>query len=109
LGSVTVVQVVLKDNIISALFRTSPEIWTMASDLRSTRDKHKAHPAEEKVHASPDSDQECHKPIQISDDQGMKDNVVDWDGPDDPLNPRNWPASKRLLQIIFASAFLLTA
>ena len=31
-----------------------------------------------------------------------KDNVVDWDGPDDPQNPRNWPAWKRMTQVILA-------
>lgn len=36
-------------------------------------------------------------------------NIVDWDGPDDPQNPRNWPAWRRISQVIFASAFLLTA
>jgi hypothetical protein len=38
-----------------------------------------------------------------------KDNVVDWDGPDDPQNPRNWPAWKRMIQVVFAASFLLTA
>ncbi|KAK5042861.1 hypothetical protein LTR84_012434 [Exophiala bonariae] len=38
-----------------------------------------------------------------------KDGRVDWDGPDDPQNPRNWPAWKRMTQVILASAFLLTA
>lgn len=35
--------------------------------------------------------------------------IVDWEGPHDPENPQNWPAWKRLTQVIFASAFLLTA
>lgn len=26
-------------------------------------------------------------------------NVVDWDGPDDPENPMNWPASKKIANI----------
>lgn len=26
-------------------------------------------------------------------------NIVDWDGPDDPANPMNWPASKKLIAI----------
>jgi hypothetical protein len=38
-----------------------------------------------------------------------KANIVDWDGPDDPQNPMNWPSWKRLIQVIFASAFLLTS
>jgi hypothetical protein len=42
-------------------------------------------------------------------DQDTKDNVVDWDGPDDPENPRNWSTWKRMTQVVIASAFLLTA
>ena len=42
-------------------------------------------------------------------EQGIKSNVVDWNGPDDPQNPRNWPAWKRMAQVVFASAFLLNA
>ncbi|KAL4878711.1 major facilitator superfamily domain-containing protein [Aspergillus karnatakaensis] len=38
-----------------------------------------------------------------------KDNVVDWDGPDDPQNPRNWPTWKRMAQVILATTFMLTA
>jgi hypothetical protein len=41
--------------------------------------------------------------------QETKDNVVDWDGPEDPQNPRNWPAWKRMTQVVFATAFLFTA
>jgi hypothetical protein len=38
-----------------------------------------------------------------------KDNVVGWDGPNDPQNPMNWPSWKRMAQVVIASAFLLTA
>lgn len=37
------------------------------------------------------------------------DNVVGWDGLSDPLNPMNWPAWKRIIQVVLASSFLLTA
>jgi hypothetical protein len=38
-----------------------------------------------------------------------ENNIIDWDGPEDPQNPRNWPVWKRMTQVILASAFLLTA
>jgi hypothetical protein len=49
------------------------------------------------------------KPNQKTSDQATKNNVVDWDGPEDPQNPLNWPAWKRMTQVVLASAFLLTA
>jgi hypothetical protein len=33
-------------------------------------------------------------------------NLVDWDGPDDPKNPRNWPLSKKA--IITGTVSLIT-
>ncbi|KAL3466936.1 major facilitator superfamily domain-containing protein [Aspergillus heterothallicus] len=42
-------------------------------------------------------------------EQATKHNLVDWDGPDDPQNPMNWPAWQRMTQVALASAFLLTA
>lgn len=39
----------------------------------------------------------------------QKNNIVDWDGPDDSENPMNWPTWKRIIQVVLASAFLLTA
>ncbi|ETS87248.1 hypothetical protein PFICI_01076 [Pestalotiopsis fici W106-1] len=34
-------------------------------------------------------------------------NIVDWDGPDDPQNPRNWPSLKRNSHVVFISLFTL--
>ncbi|TVY36138.1 Efflux pump [Lachnellula subtilissima] len=31
-------------------------------------------------------------------------NIIDWDGPDDPENPMNWPSSKRWTHIMLVSA-----
>lgn len=31
-------------------------------------------------------------------------NVVDWEGPEDPENPLNWPSWKRVMHIILVSA-----
>lgn len=42
-------------------------------------------------------------------EESKSDTVVDWDGPMDPQNPRNWPAWKRMTQVVLASLFLLTA
>lgn len=30
-------------------------------------------------------------------------NIVDWDAPDDPQNPQNWPSSKKWIIIILIS------
>jgi hypothetical protein len=54
-------------------------------------------------------DQQSSEPDQTAFEQETKDNVVDWDGPGDPHNPRNWPAWRRMSQVVLASGFLLTA
>lgn len=36
-------------------------------------------------------------------------NVVDWDGPDNPRNPYNWPKFKKLTHVLIVSAFSLNA
>lgn len=35
--------------------------------------------------------------------QDPSPNIVDWDGPDDPKNPRNWTASKVIVNISIVS------
>lgn len=76
----------------------------MAADLESSHEKSAI--SEDDHH-----DQQSSEPDQTAIEQEAKekDNVVDWDGPDDPQNPRNWPTWKRMTQVILASAFLLTA
>jgi hypothetical protein len=54
-------------------------------------------------------DQRSSELDQTAIEQEAKDNIVDWDGPDDPQNPRNWPAWRRMSQVVLASSFLLTA
>lgn len=34
-------------------------------------------------------------------------NVIDWDGPDDPQKPTNWPARKKWTNIILVSALTM--
>ena len=41
---------------------------------------------------------------QKKEDQAVDPNIVDWDGPDDPLNPMNWPAWKINAHIFLVSA-----
>lgn len=36
-------------------------------------------------------------------------NIVDWDGPDDPANPRNWSSFKRNSHVVMVSLFTLNA
>lgn len=33
------------------------------------------------------------------------DNVMDWDGPNDPDNPQNWPMSKRVYHAVVPALF----
>ncbi|KAL1618819.1 hypothetical protein SLS56_010378 [Neofusicoccum ribis] len=47
--------------------------------------------------------------IQIPAQDGQDPNLVDWDGPDDPTNPMNWPRSKRLGHVVMASITTLFA
>ncbi|CAI7616253.1 unnamed protein product [Penicillium viridicatum] len=49
-------------------------------------------------------DTDLSKPIELKDP-----NVVDWDGPDDPANPLNWPASRKNIHVAIVSIFTLTA
>ena len=74
----------------------------MAADLKSAHEK--TAKLEDGNHI-----QQSSKPDQTAIELETKDNVVDWDGPNDPQNPRNWPAWKRMTQVVLASAFLLTA
>jgi len=36
-------------------------------------------------------------------------NIVDWDGPDDPMNPLNWSAAKKHTHVAIVSLFTLSA
>ncbi|KAL7625171.1 MFS transporter fsa7 [Parahypoxylon ruwenzoriense] len=45
----------------------------------------------------------------MADQQTQDPNVVDWDGPDDPANPMNWPRLKKVLHVAFVSVFVLYA
>lgn len=74
----------------------------MATDLEAAHEKSAM---SNDVHHS----QQASEPAQTAIEQETKDNVVDWDGSDDPQNPRNWPAWKRIIQVVLVSAFLLTA
>jgi hypothetical protein len=79
-----------------------PRQHIMASDLESAHEKSAI--SEDGYH-----DQQPSEPDQTGTENETKDNVVDWDGPYDVQNPRNWSARKRISQVVLASAFLLTA
>ena len=80
----------------------------MASDLEAALEKP---PLSVDGHHDEQSSEPDQTPIEKQSPVGQqtKDNIVDWDGPDDPQNPMNWPTWKRLIQVILASTFLLTA
>lgn len=42
-------------------------------------------------------------------EQTRDPNIVDWDGPDDPENPLNWPIWKKCLHVAYVSLFVLYA
>jgi hypothetical protein len=74
----------------------------MTADLESAYDKPII--SEHGVHKQQFSDSD-----RTAVQEEITGNVVDWDGPDDPEHPQNWPAWKRMTQIVFATTFLLTA
>lgn len=37
----------------------------------------------------------------------VNDDIVDWDGPDDPQNPMNWTVGKRYLHAVLISSIAL--
>lgn len=69
----------------------------MAADLESTDEK-KPSISEDGQH-----DQESSEPEQAVAKQETENNVVDWEGPDDPQKPMNWPVWKRMTQVVLAS------
>lgn len=74
----------------------------MAADLESAHEK-------PTISEAGHHNQQSSKPDEAAIEQETKGNVVDWDGPDDSQNPRNWAAWKRMTQVGLASSFLLTA
>lgn len=66
--------------------------------------------AEDKLPTTTSSSEPISQPqdenVQSSDDS---DGQVDWDGPDDPENPKNWPDSKKWLNIGVLSAITIIA
>lgn len=40
-------------------------------------------------------------------EKSVDEQVVDWDGPDDPENPQNWSSFKRYTHVILISLFTL--
>ncbi|KAI0125629.1 major facilitator superfamily domain-containing protein [Xylariales sp. AK1849] len=58
--------------------------------------------------ATPATDLESGKEVISSAQEKVHDDrIVDWDGPDDSNNPRNWPAVKRHLHVVLVSVFTL--
>ena len=55
--------------------------------------------AEEKSVLPSDSSDEEAPPSMEEKPVSPPNNIVDWDGPDDPKNPMNWPMSSRWAQI----------
>lgn len=43
----------------------------------------------------------------VEDSKQVDDTIVDWDGPDDASNPRNWPSMKRWAHVVLVSVLAL--
>ena len=41
------------------------------------------------------------------DDKPNENNIIDWDGPQDPENPHNWPERKRWAHVIVVALISL--
>jgi hypothetical protein len=52
-----------------------------------------------------------HRPHEEKDDspQSSDDEIVDWDSPTDPQNPRNWPGWKKNMHIFLLGILTLNA
>lgn len=44
------------------------------------------------------------QPLEAANDSSDDENVVDWDGDDDPKNPFNWPTWRKVLNCFLVSA-----
>lgn len=53
----------------------------------------------------------AHQPPPTTDSDGEKPdaNIVDWDGPSDSQNPRNWPSVDKNAHIVLVSLVTLNA
>lgn len=79
----------------SVLRKTSNE------SFNSAQSTHYVHDHERDVEKADNAPQ----PEPETKNQGQDPNMVDWNGPDDPENPQNWPKSKKWL-VTLALAFL---
>lgn len=50
---------------------------------------------------------EAEKPVPTVDENPVDPNVVDWDGPDDPRKPLNWPSKKKWKNVFTISTLTL--
>jgi hypothetical protein len=57
-------------------------------------------PAEDDIAMGTKTDIEAQAGLSADEADGETDpDVVDWNGPDDPENPKNWPMSKKWLNV----------
>lgn len=57
----------------------------------------------EKARYSPPTSAKDHP----ADDAVVDPNIVDWDGPNDPANPRNWSKARKMLNVSLVSLSVL--
>jgi hypothetical protein len=54
-----------------------------------------------------DKQQQQQQQQQAADADHADDDIVNWDGPDDPENPMNWPQRKRMGHVVMVSFITL--
>jgi len=61
----------------------------------------------DKLEAEIDGSDNVVIPIELQQGGAAADNLVDWDGPEDPENPLNWPTHKNFGHVILVSVISL--
>lgn len=78
-------------------------VTTGPSSLSTTRSGSHVEPSDLEKALSTHEDQD----VAVTVRQTTDPNVIDWDGPDDPENPLNWPSRKKWTNIYLLSAITL--
>ena len=47
------------------------------------------------------------EPVSERDENHEDPNIVDWDGPNDPENPLNWPESRKTINLLLLSVLTI--
>lgn len=83
------------------IYEQSQDADTTVAEDASTRDPEKA--IESSTSSTRSGERTLSNSSQTEQPQPTDPDIVDWDGPDDPKNPLNWPAKKKWTMILHLS------